>query len=131
MSFLKTLKDALGVDSDARQEPISRAHPLFVYVKIPGNISPDERAYRFEDPLQEALDRTKLGDITGGGSQLGAPDEQGRPTIEFCGLDVDLWDAASGLALVRSELTRLNAPAGTLLCYELDGEEHSLPLIGD
>lgn len=36
-----------------------------------------ERGELFEDPLQEALDKEHLGEITGGGSQLSDPDESG------------------------------------------------------
>jgi hypothetical protein len=130
MSFLKALKGWLGLDSDSKTSPqsVSREKPLFVYVKLPCDIGPIDRGERFEDPLQERLEQEKLGTVTGGGSQLSEPDAEGRRTIEFCGIDVDLYDAVRGLTLIRNELARLKAPPGTLLLYELDGHEWQEPL---
>ena len=92
MGFLKELKSWLGRDSDSTLEAnVNHDSPLFVYIKMPGHIEPIERGERFEDPLQEALERSELGYITGGGSQLSEPDNDGRRSIEFCGIDVDLY----------------------------------------
>jgi hypothetical protein len=96
---------------------VSESKPLFVYIKIPGDLDPMDRGELFEDPLQEALDNERLGEITGGGSQLSEPSESGN-SIEFCGIDVDLYDAVRGLALLRNELVRLKASPGTMLLYE-------------
>ena len=128
MSLLRSVKGWLGLDPDSvtRGESVSVDKPLFVYVKLPGDIQPLERGERFEDPLEAVLQRSGLGTITGGGSQLDEPHEDGRPRVEFAGLDVDLYDVARGLALLRAELVRLGAPAGTSLLYELDGQEHEL-----
>jgi hypothetical protein len=100
------------------------AEALFVYVKIPAPIEPLERARRFADPLQQALQRAALGEVTGGGSQLSAPDEEGLRTIVYCGIDIDLHDTARGLALLRQELMRLEVPRGTVLQYRVAGEKH-------
>jgi hypothetical protein len=128
-SFLKVLKGAIGLDPDARSPARpTRKEPLFVYVKIPANIAPLERGDRFEDPLQAALEAADLGEITGGGSQLGEPDPDGRPTIEFCGIDVNLFNRDQGIALLRQELVRLGAPAGTVLLYEVEGREYEQPV---
>jgi hypothetical protein len=105
-------------------DAIAKAEPLLVYVKIPGHIEPFERGQRFEDPIQEALERGQIGEITGGGSQLSPPDEMGRRHIEFCGIDVDLYKVPEGLALLKSELRRLNAPRGTVLSYRFEGRRH-------
>ncbi len=45
-----------------------RGH-FFFYVRNPGNIQPIERGERFEDPLHAALDKEKLGEVTGGVQQ--------------------------------------------------------------
>ncbi len=130
MGFLKEIKSWIGLDPDSNTRPnqVSRENPLFVYIKIPASLQPLERGEKFEDPLQEALEQRGLGEITGGGSQLSNLDENGHRSIEFCGLDVDLYEAASGLALLRSELARLQAPPGTVLLYELDGHEWEEPV---
>ena len=126
MSLLSDVKSWIGLNPDAitRADFVSKESPLFVYVKIPGNIQPLDRGARFEDPLQEALARTLLGEVTGGGSQLDVPDEEGEARVAFCGLDVDLYHVSDGLALLRSELQRIGCPEGTTLLYELDGAEH-------
>lgn len=129
MGFLKEIKSWIGLDPESitRMNEVSETKPLFVYIKIPGDLDPMDRGELFEDPLQEALDKERLGEITGGGSQLSDPSES-ENSIEFCGIDVDLYDAVIGLALLRNELVRLKAPPGTMLLYELDGREWEEPI---
>jgi hypothetical protein len=129
MSFLREIKSWIGLDPDSitRTDEVSKSNPLFVYIKIPGDLDPLDRGEMFEDPLQQALDNESLGEITGGGSQLSDPNESGH-SIDFCGIDVDLYDPAKGLDLLRRELVRLEAPAGTMLLYELDGKEWEEPV---
>jgi hypothetical protein len=115
-------------DSNATKGQISRENPLFVYIRIPGDIDPEERWQKFADPLQQALEKDDLGDVTGGGTLFSEPDEDGNDFVEFCGIDVDLYDAAEGLALLRRELTRLQAPPGTALLYKLEGQEWEEPV---
>jgi hypothetical protein len=95
--------------------------PLFVFVRIPEAIEPLHRGEKYEDPLEQALESAGLGSVTGGGEMLSAPDEDGRREIEFCGIDIDLFDPQRGLELLRQELKRLDAPKGTILEYTLDG----------
>ena len=83
---------------------------FFFYVRIPGDIQPIERGERFEDPLQAALAAEDLGEVTGGGSQMG----EGK-TVEFCGLDVEVTDRERGLQVIREVMRRLNAPPGTVI----------------
>lgn len=130
MGFIKELKSWLGMDPDAvtNEAEVSEANPLFVYVKIPADLQPLERGELFEEPLQQALEREKLGTVTGGGSQLSDEDSEGHRTIEFCGIDIDLYDPTKGLTLLRVELIRLNAPPGTALLYELNGREWEEPI---
>jgi hypothetical protein len=78
--------------------------------------------------LNAALDNEKLGETTGGGSLLAQGGESGNLSIQFCGIDVDLYDATKGLALLRRELVRLRAPEGTMLIYELDGQTWEEPV---
>jgi hypothetical protein len=127
MSFLKDVKGWLGLGPDSVPAPdaVSDDSPLFVYVKLPGNIQPLERG-QFEDPLAAALEAAGLGAVTGGGSQLDDPDENGSPRVAFAGIDVDLYAVEPGLQLIVRELRRAHAPAGTVLLYELDGADHEL-----
>ena len=109
MRFLKEQngrKDALlGFAEDAQERG-----EFFFYVRIPGDIKPVARGDRFEDPLDEALKTADLGEVTGGGSQMGD-----GTTVEFCGVDVVVRDRDRGLALIRSVMRRLGAPPGTVI----------------
>lgn len=109
----------------AQSVPSAR-EALFVYVKIPAPILPIERGERFEDPLDAALREAGVGEVTGGGSGLTAPDARGRQHVEYCGIDVDLSDADKGLPILRRELVRLDVPPGTVLQYTRGGKEHEV-----
>ena len=95
---------------------------------MPGDMDPEDRWEKFADPLQQALEKDGLGDVTGGGTQFSEPDENGDDFVEFCGVDVDLYDVVKGLALLCRELVRLQAPSGTALVYELNGHQWEQPI---
>lgn len=82
----------------------------FLYVLIPGDIRPIERGDNFEDPLQESLIALGLGEVTGGGSQMGEGD-----TIEYCGIDVVVYELDRGIRHLKEELARLGAPPNTVI----------------
>jgi len=115
-------------DPNAPTDQVSHENPLFVYIRIPGDIDPEDRWGKFADPLQQALEKDDLGEVTGGGTQFSEPDENGEDFVEFCGIDVDLYDIVNGLALLRRELVRLQVPPGTALLYELEGQEWEEPV---
>lgn len=125
MNLLRNLKDG---SSAREQDDISEANPLFVYIMVPVDLDPEERHERFGDPLHEALEKENLGAVTGGGTQFSEPDENGEDHVEFSGIDVDLYQVERGLALLRGELIRLKIPRGTVLCYNLKGQEHQEPV---
>jgi len=103
------------------QVKIESAHKMddahFVYIKIPEPLMPLERGARYGDPLDASLAEADLGEITGGGAQLGDTRADGTRPIEFCGIDVDLIELDSGLELLRKRLVELGAPPGTELHY--------------
>ena len=120
--MFNAIRKLLGLESRQSKDTESRWDPgLFVYVKIPGDIQPLARGERFEDPLQSVLEETGLGNVSGGGSQLDDPYPDGRPRVEFCGIDVDVTDCEKALALLKTKLTELGAPPGTELHYTKDG----------
>jgi hypothetical protein len=107
----------------APRHPQESTTTVFVFVKIPESIMPIERGEKYEDPLDVALKREKLGEVTGGGSQLGEPDAQGAATIDWVGLDVELTDLDRGLPFLKGELLRLNAPKQTTLEFQRAGRQ--------
>jgi hypothetical protein len=82
----------------------------FFYIRIPESIGPIDRGDCYEEPLAAALAAAGLGDITGGGSQLG----EGN-SIAYCGIDVVVTNRKRGLALIRMTMKRLGAPPGTVI----------------
>jgi hypothetical protein len=82
----------------------------FFYVRIPEPLYPQERGEKYEEPLTEALMAAQVGEIIGGGQQLGVGD-----TIAYCGVDVVLYERIRGLEVLREALGRLGAPAGTVI----------------
>jgi len=92
----------------------------FFYVLIPEPLEPLSRDEKYANPLGEALG--ELGEITGGGSQLGEAD-----TIAFCGLDVVVNDRERGLKVIRDCLRACGAPSDTRI-EEYVPEFAELPL---
>jgi len=80
----------------------------FFYIKIPESLGPVDRGEKYEDPLAAALG--ELGDVTGGGSQLG----EGN-TIEYCGIDVVVNDRDRGLKVIRKTMRSCGAPSDTII----------------
>ena len=46
---------------NASTDQASHDNPLFVYIRIPGDIDPEERWDRFADPLEQTLAKDDLG----------------------------------------------------------------------
>jgi hypothetical protein len=80
----------------------------FFYILIPEPLKPRDRGDKYEDPLTDALG--ELGEVIGGGSQLGEGD-----TIEFCGLDVIVNHRDRGLKVIRECLRSCGAPSKTII----------------
>jgi hypothetical protein len=80
----------------------------FFYVLIHEPLGPMARGEKYEDPLNDALG--ELGEVTGGGSQLGEGD-----TIAFCGLDVVVNHRENGLKVIRECLRSCGAPSNTII----------------
>ena len=80
----------------------------FFYVLIREPLGPMERGEKYEDPLAEALGN--LGEVTGGGSQLGDGN-----SVAFCGLDVVVNDRDRGLKVIRKCLRSRGAPSNTTI----------------
>lgn len=102
--------------------PGANPEGLFVFVRIPDAVLPIERGSKYEDPIAASLKAAQLGEVTGGGTQLGRPKADGTKGIEWVGVDVQLSDGDAGLKLLREKLKDLGAPKGTILEYMRDGK---------
>jgi|SRR5579872_1324806 len=96
--------------------------PILAYAKLNARIMPLDRGERFEDPLDEALSQNGFAKITGGGT---AQTEEGE--IDYCGIDIDLFDVKKGIPFICEFLTQLGAPRGSTLEYESKGEKVEVP----
>jgi len=101
---------------------------LFVYVRMPVDMPPTERGRKFEDPLDEALQAAGLGEVSGGGSEMGRKGPDGRQSVVAIGIDVDLTNGQKGVPFLKQRLIRLGAPKGTVLQFELAGVDVEEPL---
>lgn len=91
----------------------------FVVAQLNARIQPLDRDELFDEPLDDALRRASLGEVSGGGTMQGLSGE-----VEFC--DIEIAVGAPGPdaeARIIEELERLGAPKGSKLMVEADGRE--------
>jgi len=91
---------------------------LHVTARIWEPIMPIERGERYEDPLNLALRRARLGSVEGGGTMIGEDRE-----IEFVEVEMDVRDVGGVIDRVRELLEECGAPRGSELYFERDGED--------
>jgi hypothetical protein len=93
--------------------PVVAADGDMVIARLNVRAQPLDRGEVFEDPLEEILQASGAGTVTGGGTMLGEDGE-----IEFCDLEITLpaaTDAAIGA--LRRALEGLGAPKGSTLIW--------------
>ena len=76
-------------------------------------IEPIARGERYEHPLQDALQRAKLGSVDGGGSQLSKLGE-----VLFAELELHLTNLDAALELTKRVLEDAGAPQGSELRFD-------------
>lgn len=94
----------------------------FVFAKIQDKVDPTQRAIKYEEPLDDALVKAKLGKVTGGGSLLN------NGAIEWVGVDIELINLTGALEFTRKKLRQLGAPKGSVLEFRQDGKDVVLPV---
>lgn len=101
----------------------SQAKTVFVFAKISDPVMPIERGNKYEDPLDEALKKERLGEVTGGGSSL-TKDRK----LDWVGIDIEINDIKKGIPFLKRTLLKLGAPKESVLEYEYSGKKISTPL---
>ena len=81
-----------------------------VTVQLNHLLMPIDRGDRYEDPLQEALTESGLGEVVGGGTMQLQSGE-----IEYIDVEVSLTDESRGVPFLISRLEALGAPKGSKL----------------
>ena len=93
-----------------KKEPAS----VLAVARMNDRAQPIERGDLYEDPLQEMLETTGIGEVTGGGTQV---DEKGE--IEFCDIEIYLQDTAPAtINALIGMLEKLGCPKGSKLLVE-------------
>src|SRR5262245_43981465 len=90
----------------------AEAEPLFVYAQLNARLRPLDRGKRYEEPLEQAFEKNGLGEVTGGGTLQATTSE-----IEYCGIDVDLFDVENGIPFLCQFLSQCGAPKGSKLIH--------------
>jgi len=92
-------------------------HPT-ITVQLNDRAQPIDRADRYEDPLNAFLLRAGLGEVTGGGTQLGDNGE-----VVSCDIEVRLNKLnKDSIRILRTALEKLGAPKGSRLLIDPDRE---------
>lgn len=84
---------------------------------------PAERHAKYEDPLDAALKRRNLGQVTGGGTL-----QNKDGAIAWVGVDIELVDLARGLEFTKQTLRELGAPKGSVLEFKQGGKDVVEPI---
>lgn len=91
----------------------------FLVAQLNARLQPIHRGSFFEDPLNAALDRAALGQITGGGTLQDVTGE-----IEYCDIEIEITGrVAEATRCVIETLETLGAPKGSKLRVEAEARE--------
>lgn len=102
---------------------LAQYKPTFVFVKINEALMPIDRGSKYEDPLDSALKKANLGEVTGGGSSL-SKDRK----IQWVGVDVELINLEKGIPFLKQKLIEFGVPKGSTLEYQVQGEKIQVPI---
>jgi hypothetical protein len=115
--MLAMLLGLFGLAQVHAAPPPTPRETFFVFAKIQDQVPPIERGEKYEDPLGEALEKAKLGEVTGGGTM-----QKKDGSIDWVGVDIELIDIGDALAFTKKKLRELAAPKGSVLEFRRDGK---------
>ena len=96
---------------------------ITISAKIMDPVSPENRATKYEDPLNAALKEANLGEVTGGGNSVG---KGGK--IEWAGVDIEVTDVQKAVPVIKQKLVELGAPKGSSLEYRIGAKRVVVPV---
>lgn len=100
-------------------EKLNESGPSFLVAQLNARLQPIHRGELFEDPLNDALDRAALGQVTGGGTLQDATGE-----IEHCDIEIEIRGRVlEAVKCVIDTLESLGAPKGSKLHVEAESRE--------
>lgn len=97
--------------------------PHAVTARLWEPIRPVARGDRYEDPLDAALKKARLGEVDGGGTQLA---ENGE--VNFAEVAMYLADLDGAVQLTKETLERAGAPEGSELIFAPEAGRAPLPI---
>ena len=93
------------IDYVANESPGRPGDGFVLFLKLPGNFTPEQRSDQFVTPIDLALREAKLGKVINGAAMMGA-----KP---FSSVSVEVSELAEGLDVVIATLRAADAPPGT------------------
>jgi hypothetical protein len=96
---------------------------ITVAAKILDPVTAENRATKYEEPLDATLKEAKLGEVTGGGNSVG---KGGK--IEWAGVDIEVSDVQKAIPLIKQKLVELGAPKGSSLEYRIGAKRVVVPI---
>ncbi|QIL44803.1 hypothetical protein G7045_11305 [Acidovorax sp. HDW3] len=107
------------------------AHPstpqCFIYLRLPVERHGHDPLHQRENTIDQALRTQGLGEVLGWGASLGEVSANGR-RLAWLRVDISANTQASALLLLRQLLPTLQAPTGTEVHYQQDGQ-HLLDIL--
>lgn len=94
-----------------------------ISAKILDPVTAENRATKYEEPLDAALKEAKLGEVTGGGNSVG---KGGK--IEWAGVDIEVNDVQKAIPVIKQKLVDLGAPKGSSLEYRIGAKHVVVPI---
>ena len=95
------------------------SEPELIFVFLPEPLGPMDRGDKHEDPIIDDLERSGLGEVTGGDTGMGDEGPDGRREIQSCGIDVETTNVNAARETLRELLPKLGCQAGTQLHYSV------------
>lgn len=114
MNFLKNLFKAKSEDDHA-------APSNHLTITLNDKIMPIDRGDVYEDPLDEFMQESGIGEVSGGGTMQLASGE-----IDFCDVAIQLYSAVideKQLIQLQEKLEELGAPKGSFISLERDQQK--------
>src|SRR5580698_9317299 len=95
---------------------LKKPRSSILVAQLNARLQPIHRGEFFEDPLNEALDRAALGQVSGGGTMQAATGE-----IEYCDIEIQIaYDVPEAVKYIIDTLESLGAPKGSKLHVEAE-----------
>lgn len=93
---------------------------IMIIAQLNARVQPMDRGEYFEDPLNDVLQSSGLGEVTGGGTQM-ADEPDG---IKFCDVEIMVNDASHATVTeIIETLEQLGAPKGSLLKFSSEAAD--------